>query len=78
MWVKKWLLERDRFTHLNVLNFIRDDSPDDYKNYFIMSDENVKYLLEKVSPFILKQDTVMLMKVLLAMEADMARLQVAE
>jgi hypothetical protein len=59
MWVKKWLLERDRFTHLNVLNFIRDDSPDDYKNYFRMSDENVKYLLEKLRPFILKQDTVM-------------------
>ena len=31
MWAKKWLLDRDRYTHLNVLNFIRNDSPEDYK-----------------------------------------------
>jgi hypothetical protein len=31
MWAKKWLLGRDRFTHLNLLNFIRNDSPEDYK-----------------------------------------------
>ena len=24
MWVKKWLLGRDRYTHLNILNFIRE------------------------------------------------------
>ncbi|KDR14293.1 hypothetical protein L798_11884 [Zootermopsis nevadensis] len=57
--VKNWLLQKERFTHFNLLNFIRDDSPDDYKNYFRMSDENVNYLLEKVRSFILKQDTVM-------------------
>jgi hypothetical protein len=33
MWAKKWSLGRDRFTHLNLLNFIRNDSPEDYKNY---------------------------------------------
>jgi hypothetical protein len=31
MWAKKWLLGRDRFTHLNLLNFIRNDSHEDYK-----------------------------------------------
>jgi hypothetical protein len=31
MWAKNWLLGRDRFTHLNLLNFIRNDSPEDYK-----------------------------------------------
>jgi hypothetical protein len=31
MWAKKWLLGRNRFTHLNLLNFIRNDSPEDYK-----------------------------------------------
>jgi hypothetical protein len=30
------------------LNFIRNDSPEDYKNYFRMSDENLKYVLAKV------------------------------
>jgi len=39
MWTKKWLLGRDRFTHLNLLNFIRNDSPEDYKSYLRMSDE---------------------------------------
>mgnify|MGYP007063923011 CR=1 FL=1 len=37
----------------------KNDCPEDYTNYFRMSDENVKYLLAKVSPYILKQDTVM-------------------
>jgi len=59
MWAKKWLLGRDRFTHLNLLNFIRNDSPEDYKNYLRMSDENVQYLIAKVKPLIAKQDTVM-------------------
>jgi hypothetical protein len=50
MWAKKWLLGRDRFTHLNLLNFIRNDSPEDYKNYLRMSDENVQYLIAKLLP----------------------------
>jgi hypothetical protein len=24
MWAKKWLLGRDRYTHINLLNFIRN------------------------------------------------------
>jgi hypothetical protein len=59
MWAKKWLLGRDRFTHLSLLNFIRNDSPEDYKNYLRMSDENVQCLIAKVKPLIAKQDTVM-------------------
>jgi hypothetical protein len=52
MWAKKWLLGRDRFTHLNLLNFIRNDSLEDYKNYLRMSDENVQYLVAKLRPLI--------------------------
>ena len=59
MWAKKWLLGRDRFRHLNLLNVIRNDSPEDYKNYLRMSDENVQYLIAKVKPLIAKQDTLM-------------------
>jgi hypothetical protein len=33
MWAKEWLLGGDRFTLLDLLNFIRNDSPEDYKNY---------------------------------------------
>jgi hypothetical protein len=54
MWAKNWLLGRDRFTHLNLFNFIRNDSPEDYKHYFRMSD-----VLAKVNPLIVKQDTAM-------------------
>jgi hypothetical protein len=54
MWAKNWLLGRDRLTHLNLLNSIRNDSPEDYRNYFRMSD-----VLAKVNPLIVKQDTAM-------------------
>jgi hypothetical protein len=47
MWAKKWLFGTDRFTHLNLLNFIRNDSPEDSKNYLRISDENVRYLIAK-------------------------------
>ena len=57
MWAKKWLLGRDRYTHLNLSNFVRNDSPEDYKNYLRMSYENVQYLIAKVKPLIVKQDT---------------------
>ena len=59
MRAEKWLLGRDRFAHLNLLNVIRNDSPEDHKNYLRMSDENVQYLIANVKPLIAKQDTVM-------------------
>jgi hypothetical protein len=59
MWAKKWLLGREIFTHLNLLNFIRNDSPEDYKKCLRMSDENVQYSTAKVKKLIVKQDTVM-------------------
>ena len=52
MWAKKWLLGRDRYKHLNLLNFIRNDSSEDYQNYLRMSDENVQYLIAKVKPLV--------------------------
>ena len=57
MWDKKWLLGTDRYTHLDWLNFFRNDGLEDYKNYLRMSDENVQYLIVKVKPLIAKQDT---------------------
>jgi hypothetical protein len=41
------------------LNFIRNDNPEAYKNYSRISDENLKYVLAKVKPLIVKQDTLM-------------------
>ena len=48
MWDKRWLLGRERFTHINLLNVIRNVIPEGYKNYLGMSDENVQnFLLQK-------------------------------
>lgn len=33
LWAMNWLLDRSRFKHLNLLNFIRNDTPKDYKSY---------------------------------------------
>ncbi|XP_057653522.1 uncharacterized protein LOC130892260 [Diorhabda carinulata] len=59
IWVKDWLLERDRYTHLNLLNEIVVKNPADFKNYFRMSETTFLTLLDMVSPHIKKQDTNM-------------------
>ena len=59
IWSKGWLVNRQRFSHINLLNFIRDDSRNDYRNYLRMSAENFNVLLDKVKPFIAKRDTVL-------------------
>ena len=56
---KNWLLNRQRFNHMNLLNFIRNDSRKDYQNYFRMSVESFNMLLDKVKPFITKKDTIL-------------------
>jgi hypothetical protein len=57
-WVKKWRLDRDRYGHTPPLRELRDNDPEDYKNYLRM-DNTFEYLLNLVSPYIAKQDTVM-------------------
>ena len=47
MWAKKWLLDRDRYTNLNLLNFIGNYSSEDYQYHLRISDENVQYLITK-------------------------------
>lgn len=59
LWAKSWLLNRKRFSHMNLLDFIRSDRPEDYQNYLRMTHENYDVLLQKVKPFITKQDTTM-------------------
>lgn len=58
--MKNWLQQREKYTHLNLLNEIRlNDEMDDYENYFRMPDACFDNLLELVTPFLSKQDTVM-------------------
>ena len=58
-WVKKWRLDRDRYGHMPLLRELRDNDPEDYKNYLRMDNTTFEYLLNLVSPYIAKQDTVM-------------------
>ncbi|XP_068103425.1 putative nuclease HARBI1 [Hyperolius riggenbachi] len=59
VWSKNWLLQRDRYSDVSLLNELRVNNPEDFRNYLRMSDANFQCLLEKVSPYIAKQDTRM-------------------
>lgn len=58
-WVKKWIAKRKTFTHLNLLNYIKDTEPEDYRNYFRMSSDVYFELLNMLRPYITKQNTNM-------------------
>lgn len=58
-WCKQWLREREKWSHLNLLNHLRDNSAKDYTNYLRMTDVEFKYLLELLTPHIAKKDTPM-------------------
>ena len=47
-WVKKWLLDRDKHTHINLLSELRT-YPSDFHNYMRMDDETYHTLLEMVT-----------------------------
>lgn len=57
-WVKKWLLQRDRFSHVKLLEELRLE-PDDFRNYVRMDEDSYVLLLNLVTPLIQKQDTCM-------------------
>ncbi|KAK5637862.1 hypothetical protein RI129_000145 [Pyrocoelia pectoralis] len=55
-WVKTWLRKRNKYTHVKLL---KELEPDDYRNYMRMPEEVYMELLDLVSPYIEKNDTVM-------------------
>ncbi len=57
-WVKNWLLKREKFSHINLLNELRSE-PEDWRNYMRMDEATYLELLQLVSPKIEKQSTVM-------------------
>lgn len=59
-WVKPWLLKRNIYTHLNLLDEIHcTEEEEDYANYYRMKEACFDHLLELVTPYLLKQDTCM-------------------
>lgn len=59
MWSKEWLINRDQYSHMVLLRELKDNNPDDYRNYLRMSEETFSELLVMVKPMLHKEDTVM-------------------
>ncbi|XP_069801016.1 putative nuclease HARBI1 [Dendropsophus ebraccatus] len=58
-WSKKWLQQREEFSHMPLLCELKERNPDDYRNYLRMSSDTFSKLLDRVRPLIEKHDTVM-------------------
>ncbi|KAG5893849.1 hypothetical protein JTB14_002575 [Gonioctena quinquepunctata] len=59
MWVKSWLLKRNKFGHDRLVTELRLTSAADYRNYLRMDAATFSELLEMVTPFIQKITTNM-------------------
>lgn len=59
VWTKNWLLQREKFSHVNLLSNLRENNPEDYRNYLRMTQESFEMLLSHVRPHITKQDSCM-------------------
>ena len=58
-WVKDWLLQRETFSHMRLVQKLRASATDDLKNYLRMDDTCFKELLSMVKPLISKKNTKM-------------------
>lgn len=58
-WSKQWLLERRKYSHMNLLHELKSNEPADFKNYLRMENHTFYELLNMVRPFIEKQNTMM-------------------
>ncbi|CAI6362313.1 unnamed protein product [Macrosiphum euphorbiae] len=58
-WVKNWKLDKSKFGNIPLLSEIRENNPDDFRNYLRMDSASFDVLLNLVGPKICKMDTVM-------------------
>ncbi|XP_044750572.1 protein ALP1-like [Coccinella septempunctata] len=59
IWAKEWYQNRAKFSHSGLMKELRISAPDDFKNFLRMDGKTYDELLNKVRPYIEKQDTVM-------------------
>jgi hypothetical protein len=57
-WCKNWLLERQKFSHMNLLTELKFEKQN-WFNYSRMDEETYLMLLQTIKPFIEKKGTVM-------------------
>ncbi|KAF9405287.1 hypothetical protein HW555_013917 [Spodoptera exigua] len=50
MWLKKWLLEKEKYSDIRLLKDLACDEPDDFKNYLRMEISTFNELLKMVTP----------------------------
>uniref|UniRef100_A0A336MP40 CSON001967 protein n=1 Tax=Culicoides sonorensis TaxID=179676 RepID=A0A336MP40_CULSO len=59
-WVSEWIKKRNQFgCYENLMNELRLESPNLFRNFLRMSAEDYEFLLNRVSPIIQKQVTIM-------------------
>lgn len=59
VWTKDCLLQREKYSHVNLLTNLRKNNPEDYWNDLQMTQESLEMLLSYVQPHISKQDSCM-------------------
>ncbi|XP_050307342.1 uncharacterized protein LOC126747932 [Anthonomus grandis grandis] len=62
-WTKKWLEERSQFGHIPLLKELRENNPNDFKNYLRMDCTTFDNLLQVLEQYLVKEDTVMRMAI---------------
>lgn len=58
-WSKDWFLKRETYWHVNLLQEIRVNQPEDFRNFLRMDAPWFDELLSLVEPLIRKEDNVM-------------------
>lgn len=56
IWVKQYLKLREKHSNMRILSALE---PVDFKNYLRMGEEEFEYLLNLVTPYIKKEDTIL-------------------
>nr|CAI5861774.1 unnamed protein product [Callosobruchus analis] len=59
IWQKRWLADRKKYCHIALLQELRENNPDDFKNYLRMDGDAFDKLLNLMRPHLSKQDTAM-------------------
>ena len=58
-WTKQWFQQKQNFGHVMLLNELRINHPDDYRNFLRMDEESFDELMDMLTPLIQKKDTRM-------------------
>lgn len=59
MWSKNWFLKKEEFSNERLLKELKENEPQDYRNYMRIDEEKFTKLLDMIKHKITKEDTVM-------------------